>query len=161
MNIRYAVVLEAGSILPDRDFLISQAWGDVPVSYVQDHEVFNECSYLDLKINKWEVNREWSNRPDSDAWIRIEILRAQNLEEYLRSDECSLPIDTECDALLTFELDEGGGVMDEMLLLRLLSVFYGQFKVYRCSDFIEEVSADTIASLPERSAILDKLTRCE
>lgn len=55
---RYAVVVESGSDLPDREILVSRAWGDVPVSYIQDQEAFNDCSFLDLKVNKWELNRD-------------------------------------------------------------------------------------------------------
>ena len=41
MAYRYAVVFESRAKLPDRVFLVNQAWGSVPVSFVQDEEAFN------------------------------------------------------------------------------------------------------------------------
>ena len=161
MSNRYAVVLGAGSILPDRGFLIGQAWGDVPVSYVQDHEVFNECSFLDLKINKWEINSQWSSKQESEPWIRIEILKGQVLEEYLRNKGCPLSVEVARETLIIFEMDEGGAAVDDMLLLRLVSVFYGRFRVYRWSDRIEEVSENIISSLPALHTVRERLNKCE
>ncbi|WP_092418662.1 hypothetical protein [Pseudomonas sp. NFPP07] len=161
MSSRYAVVLGPGSILPDRGFLISQAWGDVPVSYVQDHEIFNECRFLDLKINKWELNSRWSNKQDSEPWIRIEILKGQVLEEYLQNEGCPLSVEVARETLMIFDLDEGGSAVDDMLLLRLVSVFYDRFRVYKWSDRIEEMSANSIASLPARDTIRERLVKCE
>lgn len=160
MSNRYAVVLGPGSILPDRELLISQAWGNVPVSYVQDHEDLNECSFLDLKINKWEVNSQWSSTQDSESWIRIEILKGKVLEEYLQNEGCPLSVEVARETLVVFELDEGGIAVDDMLLLRLVSVFYGRFRVYRWSDRIEEVSANTFASLPARHRVRERLIKC-
>lgn len=161
MSSRYAVVLEAGSILPDRESLISQAWGDVPVSYVQDHEIFNECSFLDLKVNKWELNSQWSSKQQSEVWIRIEILKGQVLEEYLKNEGCPVPVEAACETLIVFELDEGNSAVDNMLLLRLISVFYERFRVYKWSDRIEEMNANIIASLPGRNTVRDQLIKCE
>lgn len=162
MSVRYVVVFEAGSILPDREFLISKAWGNLPVSYVQDHETLNECSYFDLKVNKWEVNSSWSDKQESEPWIRIEILKGGALKEYLHNENCPLSIDFECETLMIFWLDEGGAEMDEILLLRLVSVFYGRFKVYIWSDcVIEEVSANIISFLPNQQTVRERLIKCE
>ncbi|AZC51881.1 hypothetical protein C4K35_4306 [Pseudomonas chlororaphis subsp. piscium] len=51
--------------------------------------------------------------------------------------------------------------MDDMLLLRLVSVFYDRFRVYKWSDRIEEMSANTIASLPSRDTVRERLIKCE
>nr|WP_288912674.1 hypothetical protein [uncultured Pseudomonas sp.] len=161
MRNRYAVVLDAGSILPDRAFLSSQAWGDVPVSYVQDHEFINECSFLDLKVNKWEIDSRWSIKQESEPWIRIEVFKGQALEEYLLNEDCPLSIEAARETLIIFGLDEGGTSVDDMLLLRLVSVFYGRFRVYRWSDCIEEVSENTIAYLPALDVVRERLHKCE
>jgi hypothetical protein len=161
MNSRYAVVLESGSALPGRETVVSQAWGDVPVSYVQDHEVFNECSFLDLKVNKWELNSEWSGKQVSEPWIRIEKHQGAALDDFLRNDGSLWPVDMTGKTLITIELDEGGSALDYCLLLRLVAVFLGQFKVYRWSDSIEEVSEKSIAFLPPQQRVLERLINCE
>jgi hypothetical protein len=161
MSNRYVVVLESGSSLPEREFLVSQAWGSVPVSYVQDEEAFNECSFLDLKVNKWEVNSEWSNKQDSEPWIRIEKFKGDALEELLQKEGCRWASEMAGKTLMVIELDDGGTKLDYFLLLRLVSVFYGQFKVYRWSDSIEELSGKTIESLPAQHTVREWLIRCE
>ncbi|AZC58328.1 hypothetical protein C4K34_4171 [Pseudomonas chlororaphis subsp. piscium] len=62
---------------------------------------------------------------------------------------------------MIFDLDEGGSAVDDMLLLRLVSVFYDRFRVYKWSDRIEEMSANTIASLPSRDTVRERLIKCE
>jgi hypothetical protein len=161
MGSGYAVILGMGSSLPDRGLLLSQAWGDVPVSYIQDHEDTNECTFLDLKVNKWEVNSQWSNKQVSEPWIRIEMLKGQALEQYMRGEGLPFPIEVEHEALMIFELDEGGTELDEMLLLRLLSVFCGSSKVYRLSNCIEDVSESIIDTLPSCHTVRELLIKCE
>jgi len=158
---RYAVVVESGSDLPDREILVSRAWGDVPVSHIQDQEAFNDCSFLDLKVNKWELNREWSAKQNSELCIRIEKLKGAALDDFLHRDGSLWPVDLAEKTLMIIELDEGGSALDHCLLLRLVSVFMGQFKVYRWSDGIEEVSEEIAASLPAQQAVLERLIRCE
>ena len=161
MSNRYAVVLEPGAHLPERDALVSQAWGSVPVSYFQDREVFSDCSFLDLKVNKWEVNREWSSKQSSEPWIRIEKFKGQSLDEFLRKEGAVLPVDMAGITLMIIEMDEGGIALDYCLLLRLVSGFLDQFKVYRWSGSLEEVFQNTIVSLPDRHGILEQLIKCE
>ncbi|MHA3735421.1 hypothetical protein ACXR0M_07055 [Pseudomonas sp. Eth.TT006] len=153
---RFAVVVESGSDLPDRDILVSRAWGDVPVSYIQDQEAFNDCSFLDLKVNKWELNREWGDKQDSECWIRIEKFKGATLEDFLREDGAFWPVDMSGKTLMIIELDEGGSELDQCLLLRLVSVFLGQFKVYRWSDAVEEVTEETVASVPTQQCPIPK-----
>lgn len=158
---RYAVVVESGSDLPDREILVRRAWGDVPVSYIQDQESFNDCSFLDLKVNKWELNKKWSAKQNSELWIRIEKLKGVALDEFLHRDGSLWPVDMAEKTLMIIELDEGGSALDHCLLLRLVSVFLGQFRVYRWSDGVEEVSEEIAASLPAQQAVLERLIRCE
>lgn len=158
MSNRYAVILESGSVLPERELLVSEAWGSVPVSYVQDQEIFNECSFLDLKVNKWEINSQWSSKQDLEPLIRIEKLTDEGLEEFLQQDGCRWSLDMAGKKLIIIEMDEGGGAVDDMLLMRLLSVFHARFKVYSCSDSIEELSD---ASFPTQQSVRDRLINCE
>ena len=161
MGSKYAVILDQDIVLPERDLLVSQAWGDAPVSYVQDQEIFNECSFLDLKVNKWQVNAQWSSRQGSEPWIRIEILKEQALEEYLQDEGHSLPIEVSHEILVVFELDEGGVGLDEILLLHLVSAFYKNRKVYRWCDDFKEVSEETFTTLPAQHTIQERLLKCE
>ena len=159
MGDKYVVLFYLESILPERDVLVDQAWGVVPVSYVQDEESFNNCSFLDLKVNKWEVNSGWSGRQSSEPWVRIEVLKGQVLKDFLQNESFSLSVDVERNALIVIEMDEGGGALDDLLLMRLVSVFWGHFKVYRWSNGIEEVSESVIASLPARQTIVNLLRK--
>jgi len=158
MSNRYAVILESESVLPERELLVSEAWGSVPVSYVQDQEIFNECSFLDLKVNKWEVDSQWSSKQDLEPLIRIEKLTDEGLEEFLQQEGCRWSLDMAGKKLIIIEMDEGGGAVDDMLLMRLLSVFHARFKVYSCSDSIEELSD---ASFPTQQSVRDRLIKCE
>lgn len=157
MSVRYFVVLEGGASLPERDFFIYHAWGDVPVSYFQDGEVLNECSFLDLKVNKWELNSAWSDRQENEPWIRIEMYREQLLEEYLQDNEGLNFLIGACGALITLGMDEGGGAIDDMLFLRLVSVFVERFNVYRWSGSIEKASKETIGYLPSGQLVRELL----
>ncbi|OUM05708.1 hypothetical protein BW686_20365 [Pseudomonas syringae] len=160
MTDKYAVALGSGAVLPERENLILQAWGDVPVSHFQDEDVLNDCSFLDLKINKWEVNKQWSAQQESEPWIRMEILRGQALEDYLQNDGEMLRHATQHEALVVVELDEGGLDIDDFLLMRLISVFSERFKVYRFCDGYQEVHEEALASLPARNAVMERLVGC-
>ncbi|WP_057434797.1 hypothetical protein [Pseudomonas syringae group genomosp. 3] len=160
MTDKYAVALDSGVVLPERENLIRQAWGDVPVSHFQDEDVLNDCSFLDLKINKWEVNKQWSVQQESEPWIRMEILRGQALEEYLRNDGEALRNNTQHEALVVIEMDEGGMEIDDFLLMRFISVFNESFKVYRFCDGFQEVNKEVLASIPARNTIMERLVGC-
>lgn len=161
MTYRYAVVLESRAELPERAFLVEQAWGNVPISFVQDEEVFNDCSILDLKVNKWEVNIEWSGKQVVEPCIRIEKIKAEKLDEFLKKESRPWPLDVAGKTLMTIQMDEGGSALDDVLLLRLVSVFMDRFKVYRCSDSVEEMTRDFMASVPAQYTVLERLTKCE
>lgn len=161
MTSKYAAVTGSESLFPERDYLIGQAWGDVPVSYVQDNECINECSFLDLKINKWEMNKRWSDRQNVEPWIRIEIIKGLLIDEYLENKKYPLYMDCACESLIVFELDEGGIAIDELLLLRLVSVFFPQSKVYRLTDRFEEIDSRAISGLPTKEVVREKLVSCD
>ncbi|MEL4168391.1 hypothetical protein [Pseudomonas sp. ZS001] len=160
MSSKYAVVIKQGIALPEREILVRRAWGDVPASYIQDQEVFNECRFLDLKVNKWVVNKQWSNQQNSEPWIRVEMLKGGALKEYLRNESCSLSLDVTDEALVILELDEGGLELDEVLLLSLVSAFHSGYKIYRWVDGFQEVGEDIFISLPTQHAIRERLLTC-
>lgn len=160
MSDKYAVALESGGVLPERENLILQAWGDVPVSYVQDEELLSACSFLDLKINKWEVNKQWSTQQESEPWIRMEILRGQALEDYFQHNGKTLRNAGQYKALLILELDEGGVEVDVFLFMRLISVFSESFKVYRFYDGVQEVDEKALASISARNTVMERLVGC-
>ncbi len=160
MTDKYAVALESGGVLPERENLILQAWGDVPVSYVQDEELLSACSFLDVKINKWEVNKQWSTQQESEPWIRMEILRGQALEDYFQHNGKTLRNAGQYKALLILELDEGGVEVDVFLFMRLISVFSESFKVYRFCDGVQEVDEKALASISARNTVMERLVGC-
>lgn len=159
MGTRYVVVLVAGEALPERNSLVYQAWGDVPFSYFQDHESLNESGFLDLKINKWEVNAEWSRKSEDEPWIRIEILRGGAVTEYLAAQGFSLVVGVG-EALLSIEMDDGGGDIDEILLAHLVSVFMPGNRVFQWRDELSEIGGEYISRFPAREAVLEQLRRC-
>lgn len=156
MNIKYIVVIESESSLPDRRFLVGQAWGDLPISYFQDGEVFGEGAFLDLKVNKWEINSKWSAKQDNEPWIRIEVLQGRTAEEFINNTMCPLP-EVLNKKLIVMELDEGGGAIDEMLLQRLVAVFCEAFRVFRWGGCLEELNERSIASLPTLHFVREQL----
>lgn len=160
MNNKYLVVLEPDSVLPEREHMIRQAWGSVPVSYVHDDEDFNECDFLDLKVNKWEINSEWSSKQVNEPWIRIEKVEGERLDEFFQKNNGHCPVEIKSSKLMVIEIDEDGHPVDEILLLLLVSVFYGRFKVYLWSDSVEELGADAIAGLPDQESIRNRLINC-
>lgn len=161
MGSKYAAVLRRETSLPERELLIAQAWGDVPVSYVQDQERLNECSFIDLKINKWEINSKWSGQQDSDVWIRVEILKEAALVEYLQNEVCPLSVDVEHQILVIFELDEGWSAFDNLLLLRLISAFCGFSKIYKWCGIFQELSSGVFSCLPSKNDIYERLHKGE
>lgn len=161
MGTKFIVVLKGGVKLPERKFLIDQAWGDFPVSYFQDDESLGECNFLDIKVNKWEINSEWSVLQGDAPWIRVEMLRGASLEEYL-NDQGVFPLINGCgELLLVFELDDGGNELDEILLLRLVMVFWGGGVIYRWDDGFHVVDESVLASLPGLGVVRSRLLRCE
>ena len=121
MYSKYLVVIDKDVALPDRGLLFEEAWGkDIPVSFVQDNETLDAASYLDVKVNKWEINEKWSHLQSEEPWIRIEVLRGQGFKKYVTENECPFIGDNNDSFLVVFELDEGGVQVDEFLLARLV-----------------------------------------
>lgn len=161
MSRKFAVVLGAGTSLPERDHWVRQAWGSVPVSFVQDDEFLNSCSFLDMKVNKWEVNPQWSSKQEVEPWIRIEITKRPKLEQCLQNEAFPLSADAACETLLLFELDEDGCELDDLMLRRLVSVFLGRGKVYEWCDGFQEVREGDVAFLPTQPTVHELLLKCD
>ncbi|HHA2536782.1 TPA: hypothetical protein ACOEBE_004477 [Stenotrophomonas maltophilia] len=158
MGTGYVVVLVAEGVIPERESLVCQAWGEVPISYFQDHESLNECSFIDLKVNKWEINAEWSRKSEVEPWIRIEILRGGAVAEYLVAQGLSLVV--EGGALLSIEMDDGGGEIDEILLVNLVSVFMPGNRVFQWRGGLSEIDGEYISRFPAREEVLERLRHC-
>jgi len=105
MHPTYFVVLEAGRRLPERSALLKRAWGDLPVSYIQDRAKINSCSYLDVKVNKWEVDKRWSIMSTQEACIRIEFLRRDKLANFINERDLPLAVNTGSDVLVVLQID--------------------------------------------------------
>ncbi|MDG9762597.1 hypothetical protein, partial [Stenotrophomonas sp. GD04064] len=56
MSRKYAVSMHSSIVLPQRSAWVRAAWGDLPVSYFQSDENLNDCGFIDLKVNKWEIS---------------------------------------------------------------------------------------------------------
>lgn len=158
MGTRYVVVLVAEGMIPERESLVRQAWGEVPISYFQDHESLNECSFIDLKVNKWEVNAEWSRKSEVEPWIRIEILRGGAVAEYLVAQGLSLVV--ERGGVLSIEMDDGGCEVDEILLVNLVSVFMPGNRVFQWRDGLSEIDGEYISRFPAREEVFERLRHC-
>lgn len=100
---------------PNRQEWILAAWGTIPISYVQESEDINEASYLDIKVNKWELNPVWSKVQAQEPWIRIEFIRGEEIRYQTQA--------TKRDRLLVIlELDGPCKEVDYQLLYRLAQV---------------------------------------
>jgi hypothetical protein len=155
MSDEYVVAVGREASLPPRNVLINQAWGALPVSYFQDHEDIDECSFLDLKVNKWEVNNLWAGR-GVEPTIRIDILKGAALGDFMRNHDFQKSC-VAYERLLVLKLDEGAEAIDEMLLLRLISVFVGIGKVYVLRQRVEEMIEGSINAIPTVAAVIEKL----
>ncbi|HEL3778442.1 TPA: hypothetical protein UOA91_003115 [Stenotrophomonas maltophilia] len=133
MSRKYAIALHASVVLPQRDAWIHAAWGDVPVSHFQSDEDLNNCSFLDLKVNKWEIGSE-ERAEESEPFIRVEILRAHALVEHLGETVYRPPADAAQEIILVLELDDGGNELDEGLLKRLVSILAQGNRLYCWKD---------------------------
>ncbi|WP_312935803.1 hypothetical protein [Pseudomonas sp.] len=157
MRARYVVVVEGDSILPERDSLIESAWGDLPVSYIQGNEKLNESDFLDFKINKWEINNNWSNKQSSEPFIRLEILKQDSLVEYVVKEGLILPAHNYSGFLLVFEIDSNAELVDEISLFRVLSVFSDEYKVYRWTNTVEALGSEFFSLVPSREKLMEMI----
>lgn len=76
MSRKYAISVHSSIVLPQRSVWLRAAWGDLPVSYFQSDENLNDCGFIDLKVNKWEISGS-RFQGDLDPFIRVEILKGR------------------------------------------------------------------------------------
>lgn len=130
MSTQYWILLKNGHCIPEREMLLSSAWGDLPVSYSQDHEEINFCSYLDVKVNKWEIDKKWSKVQFPEPNISIEFFRKKELAAFLDGKHLPFVVNREHDTLVILQVDVGGWDIDQKLTVALASVIAGTEPIY-------------------------------
>ena len=155
MYSKYLVMIDVDTSLPSRKSMVEIAWGeDVPISFVQDNEVFNEASYLDFKVNKWEVNQKWSEMQDEEPWIRLEIIRDIQIKDYVSENKLTFSFDYKRYYLVALELDDGWQEIDQALLARVVVSLAKNKKVYAFDDNEGYIDCtDTLSSLPSKKTV--------
>lgn len=161
MYSKYLVLIDKNNKLPDRVSLVEKAWGDLPVSHIQDAEDLNEASYLDLKVNKWEVNGKWSTKQNQEPWIRIEILRGESLLRFVNQNDFGFPVDQSDSFLMTFELDEldeGWLDVDYALIANLVRVLPAAQKIFAYDEsYIRIDGYKHFETVPTKDLVKEKL----
>ena len=116
---KYIVLFEKTNQLPDRQTWVEKSWGYLPTSYSQDNEDLNKATYLDVKVNKWELNNKWSSSQLDEPIIRIEMIRGKSLAEFAPTNDLQEGQDPTL--LLIFELEGDGVEVDYNLFVNLIS----------------------------------------
>ncbi|PZS93352.1 hypothetical protein A7X83_06045 [Stenotrophomonas maltophilia] len=147
MSRKYAISMHSSIVLPQRSVWLRAAWGDLPVSYFQSDESLNDCSFIDLKVNKWEISGSGA-QGDLDPFIRVEIINGRELVDYLGDTEFCPPVDVAEETLLVFELDDGGDESDEWLLMRLVSVVAEDNRLYCWRDGFQQIGREFSCTVP-------------
>jgi hypothetical protein len=129
----------------------------VPVSYVQDDENLNFCGFLELKVNKWEINTESRECGRFEPYIRCKISKAGAAETSRASFDFSSLLGAGCETYIVLESDEDAGEVDNMLLLRLVAVLSRAGKAYVLRDRLNEMSEDELRAVPTKSVVLTRL----
>lgn len=152
---KYVVLIKKDARLPSRQVLLDEAWGEnMPISYIQDEEALDAASYLDIKVNKWEINPAWSTLQDEEPWIRIEIFRKKGVDEFRGGIARNFSSNLEGYILLSFELDDGWDEIDLLLLGRLVKVISINNECYALNDSGEYMHCeDLFYSIPSVSVI--------
>ena len=117
--------------------------------------------FLILKLISGKLIASGVSCKGGAPWIRVEILRGAPLEGYLKGQGVFPLIKGSGELLLVFELDDGGNDLDEILLLRLVMVFWGAGIIYRWDDGFHVVDENAIASLPGLEVVRSRLLRCK
>lgn len=116
---KYTAFLNGVRPIPQRDVWIRSAWGDVPISYVQDHEFLTNATFFDVKVNKWETDKRAAFDMPDDVWIRIEIKRRDNVQR--GHDDISKSSHEHTQILMHFDMDAPYGEMDYVYYLSLIA----------------------------------------
>ncbi|PZS73026.1 hypothetical protein A7X75_07515 [Stenotrophomonas maltophilia] len=156
MSRKYAISMHSLIVLPQRSAWVRAAWGDLPVSYFQSDENLNDCSFIDLKVNKWEISGSGA-QGGLDPFIRVEILKGRGLVDYLGETEFRPAVDVAQEILLVFELDDGGDESDEWLLMRLVSVLADGSRLYCWRDGFQQIGMEFFSAVPALGGVRVRL----
>lgn len=159
INFRYAVFLGSNYHFPSRGMLFSCAWGSLPASYFQDDEALEKCSFIDMKVNKWEVNERWRLRQADEPWIRVELVRGDDVAEYLAAFSSVLPAGRIINTVALFDMDEGAEEVDEILLLRIAFAFSGGDSIYLTDGSVVDADFSLLDS-SSVDAIIKRISSC-
>lgn len=153
MSFKFFVVSKARDQLPACAALLADAWGDLPVSYMQGDENLNKASFIDAKVNKWEVNRRWGDVYGIEPTVRVELLKGDALKTYVTDEKWVPEVDLEADRLVVLERDEGGSEIDDVLAIALLSVFARGGECYRLEEGLYRLGEAFFSALPSKDTI--------
>ena len=146
---KYTAFLDDARPIPQRDVWIRSAWGDAPISYVQDHEFLTNATFFDVKVNKWEIDKRASFDTPDDVWIRVEINRRENTQH--NHDNFSKNPHENAKVLIHFDMDTPCGEMDYVYYLSLIAALMEIRKnTVVCDDDGKICGADELKSEIER-----------
>lgn len=147
MSAEYWIFISADNPLPHRELLLRTAWAGLPVSYSQDSEDINTCTYLDVKINKWELKTVAAGM--SESWIRIEILKGIRASNYLKEKGVAISDNKKSEILIVLRADDGSAEIDKSLMVMLAAVIANEAPLYRYDEEsgIEEVDSREIVKM--------------
>ncbi|BFM49948.1 hypothetical protein [Marinomonas sp. THO17] len=155
MYSKYIVLIDNKVPLPSRASIVNDAWGEsIPVSFVQDAEVLNDASYLDLKVNKWEANGKWSEMQEQEPWIRVETYRDERVREFLDENQLRLTVNNKNCFLVALELDDGWQEIDQVLLACVVKALVKIQNIYAYDDVKGYIDCgDYLKSLPSKESV--------
>ncbi|MDH4608949.1 hypothetical protein [Pseudomonas sp. BN102] len=154
---KYFVVCEDLEGFPCREEFIEKAWGDLPVSFFQDDEFLSKASYLDVKVNKWEVSQEWSTLQEVEPCIRIDFLRDERLAEFCREVRLSGCEVSSAEVVLVLELDGEGMELDELLLASMVRVLSETYQCYALDELPMLLDGKFFLVVPSREDLMAAL----
>jgi len=158
---KYLVVCDRRENFPSRVEWLDRAWGEVPVSYVQDGEELRSTSYLDVKVNKWELNSGWSGRQVDEPWIRIEFFRDNFLKSFVEENAFPFDLDFSSDMLLVFELDDGWLDVDKYLIENIVCVLSEKCRCYLWRGRFELLGREYFKNIPSKIEVKNMLIDCQ
>ncbi|QXH58844.1 hypothetical protein [Pseudomonas maumuensis] len=158
MDTKFLIVSPLRDSLPPREDVLTQAWGELPVSYVLDEADLNEASYMDVKVNKWEVNPIWSERYGLEPLIGVEFLKGESLKAYLQETDLAPAVDVRTQRLIVVTLDEEGrSEIDGLLTKALVRVLAKSGQCYLVAEDLTPVDEHYFLSLPSAGALKRQL----
>ncbi|KQV15875.1 hypothetical protein ASC74_26140 [Pseudomonas sp. Root329] len=161
MERKFVVAFDRNDQLPERREWLSEAWGDVPTTHFQSDESMLDSIFIDLKINKWELNAAWSSRQGLAPIIRIEILRDESLVEFVNNHASLICDEVDAKVLMVFELEGESMDVDFIILMRLVAALCGRGRCYQWAEKLEFLDEKALADLPSSVELKDMLITCQ